>query len=46
MRPYNMMWITACCLLSAAAPVSRADIKNWQTSETIPGTEGIVPAPA
>ena len=34
------------CLASAVfVPTSRADIKNWQTGETIPGTEGITPGP-
>ena len=43
MRVYGLM--LACSLLSASAPTSRADIKNWLFGETIPGTEGIVPGP-
>ena len=37
--------VTAACVLLAAAPTSHADFQNWQTGETIQGTEGITPRP-
>ena len=44
-RSLTIIAITAFCLLQAVAQTTRADIKNWQTGQTIPGTEGIVPGP-
>ena len=41
MRVCDVPLVTAVMLVLASAPSSRADIKNWQTGETIPGTEGI-----
>ena len=45
MRVCDVQLVTAVMLVLASAPSSRADIKNWQTGETIPGTEGITPGP-
>ena len=45
MRVCRLLLVTACVMWSATALTSLADIKNWQTGETIPDTQEIAPGP-
>src|SRR5262245_6528680 len=44
-RSLAIVAVAACCLVHFAAPIARGDIKNWQTGQSIPGTEAITPGP-
>jgi hypothetical protein len=43
----HFVWFTALVTVFGTSRPSQlyADIKNWQTGETIPGTEEITPGP-
>ncbi len=44
-RQLRLLFSALAVLASFAPSVTHSDIFNWQTGETIPGTEGLVPEP-
>lgn len=44
-RQLKLLFFAFAVLASFASSVTDADILNWQTGETIAGTEGVIPGP-